>query len=122
MGDDERSMREDASQVKKKIDEAWKESITKEKTTGSDTQAELPEASFGLFITGLMMEALVALGDMENPATKKKESNLTHARFVIDTLAMLQDKTKNNLTKEEADALDSIIYDLRMRFVAKTKG
>ena len=79
------------------------------------------EVSFGLFITGLMMEAVMALGDMENPVTHKKESNLEHAKILIDTLEMLSEKTKNNLSKDEDEAMSSILYDLRMRFVTKAK-
>jgi len=75
--------------------------------------------SFSLFITGLMMEAVMALGDLENPVTHKKESNLQHAKILIDTLEMLKDRTKNNLSKDEDEAMNSILYDLRMRFVAK---
>ncbi len=77
--------------------------------------------NFGLFITGLMMEAVMALGDMENPMTHKKETNLQHAKILIDTLEMLKEKTKNNLSKDEDGAMSSILYDLRMRFVAKAK-
>ncbi len=79
----------------------------------------MPEASFGFFISGLMMEALIAMGELENPVTKKKEFDLKHATFVIDTLAMLKDKTRNNLSGEEDGALEAVLYDLRMRFVAK---
>lgn len=78
------------------------------------------EVTFGLFISGLMMEALVALGDLENPVTKKKETSLPHAKFIIDTLSMLKDKTKGNLAKDESDALEAVLYDLRMRFVEKS--
>ena len=78
------------------------------------------EMSFGLFITTLMMEALISLGDLENPVTKKKEMNIEHARVMIDTLEMLQGKTKGNLDKDEEQALGSMLYDLRMRFVAKS--
>lgn len=80
---------------------------------------QMPEASFGLFISGLMMEGLIALGEVEHPVTKKKEPDLKHATFVIDTLAMLKEKTKNNLSGEEDGALEAVLYDLRMRFVAK---
>jgi len=108
--------------IKKHVDESWKEAVQKEK--GSDSpkeEAQAPiEVSFGLFITGLMMEALISLGDLENPVTHKRESNIQHAKLLIDTLQMLQQKTKGNLEKDELDALNSILYDLRMRFVAKS--
>ena len=77
------------------------------------------EVSFVLFITGLMMEAVMALGDLENPVTHKKEPNLQHAKILIDTLEMLKEKTKNNLSKEEDGTFEAILYDLRMRFVQK---
>jgi hypothetical protein len=78
------------------------------------------EITFGFFIAGLMMEAVIAMGDMENPVTHKKEQNLQHAKIIIDTLEMLKEKTKNNLTKEESEAMGAVLYDLQMRFVVKS--
>lgn len=109
-------------ELEKNIDESWKESVRKEKETGvpKEEGQEPVEVSFGLFITGLMMEALISLGDLENPVTHKKEINIQHARLLIDTLDMLQKKTSGNLEKDEAEALNSMLYDLRMRFLSKT--
>lgn len=110
--------------IKKHVDESWKESVQRENKETDKPKQETqgtPEVSFGLFITGLMMEALISLGDLENPITHKKEINMQHAKLLIDTLEMLQKKTKNNLEKDENEALGSMLYDLRMRFVAKTK-
>ncbi|MDO8536186.1 MAG: DUF1844 domain-containing protein [Candidatus Omnitrophota bacterium] len=109
--------------IKKHVDESWKETVRKEKgSDGVSSVAKAPvEVSFGLFITGLMMEAVMALGDLENPVTHKKETNLEHAKILIDTLQMLKEKTKNNLSKDEDEAMSSILYDLRMRFVARAK-
>lgn len=111
---------------KKKIDEAWKDAVEKEKSkeTGADSkiQEEYPQAiTFDLFLSSLMIEGLIALGEIENPVTKKKETRLGQARYVIDVIAMLEEKTKNNLTAEEKDAISHILYELRMRYVAKTK-
>lgn len=116
-------MGELSGEDKKKIDESWKDAIRKDKASGAGegSREEAPEASFGLFVTSLMMQALVALGEMENPVTKKKETSLAQSRFIIDTLEMLEEKTKNNLTKDESEMLGSILYELRMRFVAKSK-
>ena len=108
--------------VQKKIDDAWKEAVEKEKTSSgvkSDSE-KMPEVSFQLFISGLMMEALVAFGDMENPLTKKKELNAPHAKFVVDTLGLLKEKTKGNLTKDEEESLEAVLYELRLRYVNKT--
>jgi hypothetical protein len=109
-------------EIKKHVDESWKETVQKEKETGGPKEeAQAPmEVSFGLFITGLVMEALISLGDLENPVTHKKEANIQHAKLLIDTLEMLQQKTKGNLDKDELDTLNSMLYDLRIRFVAKT--
>lgn len=108
---------------KKKVDESWKEAVKKEQAAAEETGKEPPiEATFHLFITSLMMQALIALGELENPITKKKEENLEQARFLIDTLSMLEEKTKNNLTKEESETLSAILYELRMRFVAKPEN
>lgn len=114
---------EKKEELKKKVDESWKEAVSKDKAAPSDEKApeapEMPEVTFGLFISGLLMEALIALGDVEHPVTKKKELSVHHAKFIIETLTMLKDKTKNNLTKEEEDSLEAVLYDLRMRFVQK---
>lgn len=116
--------------LKKKVDDSWKEAVDKDKASagagpgpsgnGGPEVQQMPEATFGLFIYGLMMEAMIALGEAEHPLTKKKELNAVHARFIIDTLAMLQGKTKGNLDKDEAEMLEGMLYDLRMRFVRKT--
>ncbi|MCX5668453.1 MAG: DUF1844 domain-containing protein [Candidatus Omnitrophica bacterium] len=109
-----------SDEIKKHVDESWKDAVGEEKDKVEAENGEPPvEVSFGLFITGLMMEAVMALGDLENPVTHKKEPNLQHAKILIDTLEMLKEKTKNNLSKDEDEAMGSILYDLRMRFVAK---
>lgn len=115
----------DNSELKKKIDQSWKDAVSKERTGPEENKAEDTggrdiEVNFPLFISGLMMEGLIAIGDAEHPVTKKKEVNIPHGKFIIDTISMLKDKTKNNLTKEEGDMLEAILYDLRMRFVTKT--
>jgi hypothetical protein len=104
---------------RKKVDEAYKDAVAKEKGAPAPAGPEAPEASFELFISGLMMEGLISLGDLENPINKKRETNLAHAKFVIDTIAMIKDKTRNNLTEDEARAVESLLYELRMRYVAK---
>ena len=55
---------------------------------------------------------------MAHPVTKKREKNLEEAKYTIDLLEMIEEKTKGNLTPEEKRYLDQILYDLRMRFVA----
>ena len=76
---------------------------------------------FTFFITGLSMQALISLGEIPNPVDNKKEQNLDHARYAIDTLDMIKKKTKNNLSPEEGKVLDDILYSLRMKYLELSK-
>ena len=116
---------------KKKVDESYKTGVEREKqktegasaASGEAQRAEefaAPEPSFPFFITTLAMQATIALGDAQNPADGKKEESLPQAKFLIDTLGMLQEKTKNNLTSEENSMLEGILYEFRMHYVQKT--
>ena len=111
---------------KKKVDETWKNAVEKEKTTGADAsqvREEYPqEIDFGLFLSSLMIEGLIALGEIENSVTRKKEINLGQATYVIDVISMLEEKTKNNLTQEEQKSVEQVLYELRMRYVSKANA
>lgn len=102
----------------KKIDEGWKEKVSEEK--GESREETLPEVNFSFFITTLGMQATVALGDALNPITNKKEPDLKQAKFLIDTLGILKEKTKGNLAPDEAELLENLLYELRMRYISKT--
>ncbi|MBU3958532.1 MAG: DUF1844 domain-containing protein [Candidatus Omnitrophica bacterium] len=108
-------------EINKNIDESWKEAVKKEKEKEAVGQDNfLPsEPDFNLFITTLALQASISLGTVPNPATNKKEENLTQAKFIIDTLEMLQQKTKGNLTSEETKLLENLLYELRMQYVSK---
>lgn len=80
-----------------------------------------PEPDFNFFITTLGLQAAIFLGEVANPVTNKKEEDLTQAKFIIDTLDMLKEKTKSNLTPEEEKLLDNLLYGLRTQYVAKTQ-
>ncbi len=83
--------------------------------------AQLPEINFQTFVFSLNASALVQLGMMDDPATDRKEKNLSLAKQTIDILSMLQEKTVGNLTDDEENLLKNILYDLRIRYV-KEKG
>lgn len=83
---------------------------------------ELPAIDFLTFIVSMSHSALLHLGDAPDPATGTREQNLPLARQTIDLLAMLQEKTRGNLTGDEERVLSQAIYDLRMRFVEVAKG
>jgi len=108
---------------KKKVDESWKAEVKKEQENTEKTIEAYPqEITFGLFLSSLMIEGLIALGDLENPITKKKEANLNQARYIIDVIAMLEEKTKNTVIAEEKNAFEQMLYELRMRYVSKTNA
>lgn len=110
-----------AEEINKNIDETWKAAAEKEKEKlKREGGFSPPEPDFNFFITTLGIQAAVDLGQIPNPATDKKEENLAQAKFIIDTLGMLKDKTKNNLTSEESSHLEELLYGLRMQYIAKT--
>lgn len=108
--------------LKKKVDETWKEQAKTESetVTASEEPIKIPEADFKFFATTLGMQAWIALGIIPNPMTKKAEENFNQAKFIIDTLDMLKEKTKGNLDKEESGLLEDMLYELRLAYVQKT--
>jgi hypothetical protein len=80
---------------------------------------EGPQIDFPSYLLSYYTQGLVLLGEVPNPMTNKKEQDMEGARHTIDILSMLQDKTKGNLSKEEDQLLDSVLYELRMKFMAK---
>jgi len=83
--------------IKKRVDESWKESIEKEKGADTGHSEAAIEVNFQLIVTTFMMEALVALGEVAHPVAKTKETNIAHAKFVIDILSLLEDAVARNL-------------------------
>lgn len=80
--------------------------------------ASLPPASFSILVTTLATQALAALGQFPLAEGKQPVVMIDHAKHFIDTLAVLEEKTKGNLTDDEASMLESILHELRMAFVA----
>ena len=81
----------------------------------------LPHVDFATFVLSLSHSALMHLGEAPHPETGNVEQNLALARQTIDLIAMLEDKTKGNLTGDEERLLGQVLYDLRMRFVEVSK-
>ncbi|MFH1868710.1 MAG: DUF1844 domain-containing protein [Candidatus Omnitrophota bacterium] len=77
---------------------------------------------FSIFVTGLSMQTLVSMGEIPNPLNdNKKEKNLDQARYMIDTLDMIKEKTKGNLKPDEEKLLEGILYELRMKYLDLTR-
>lgn len=86
-----------------------------------EERTALPEINFATFVISLCSSALIHLGIAPDPITGEQQKDLAIAKQTIDMLAMLQEKTRGNLTEEEAQLLESMLYDLRMRYVAESK-
>ena len=77
---------------------------------------------FGTFVLSLGSSALVHLGEIQHPETPEAKENMLLARQTIDLLAMLEEKTRGNLTGEETRFLSDLLADLRLKFVEKSRG
>lgn len=80
-----------------------------------------PVINFETFVLSLGTATLVSLGEIDNPVTKAREENIEAAKQNIDILEMLVEKTKGNLSEREDKLLSGILYETRMKFVAKSK-
>lgn len=75
-----------------------------------------------MFLSSLSMQALMALGEVAHPVTGLAQPDPEQARYLIDILGLLHEKTQGNLSPEEASLLEGLLYELRMKYVEKTQG
>jgi hypothetical protein len=87
-----------------------------------DTAGMLPPVDFHTFILSLGSSALLHLGELEHPEAGSARQDLSMAKHTIDILAMLEEKTKGNLSPAEDKLMESLLYDLRLRYVEATKA
>jgi Domain of unknown function (DUF1844) len=124
------------------IDEDWKSQVEAEKeaakkqppssgtTDAAPTTADgepndaddfpMPPASLEMLVSTLVTEAMIALGQIPHPATGKSEFRPNQAKYLIDTISVLSEKTQGNLTADEEQAFVNLLHQLRMAFVALT--
>ncbi len=126
-------MAEEQKKQEKKIiiDEDWKQEAQREKEVlAAQEEAEkkkeqeeemprgpLPEGNFAALVSMLTTQALFALGLLQIKGQEKRQPDLELARYNIDMLETLEEKTKGNLTKEEQIVLANTLNDLRMGYV-----
>jgi hypothetical protein len=82
------------------------------------TDMKLPPATLSSLVSILGTQALIALGQIADPATGKTDRNPDQAKHFIDLVAMLDAKTAGNRTPEESQLIDGVLHQLRMMFVA----
>jgi hypothetical protein len=88
----------------------------------NDVSKEQKMASLFLnLVQQFYQSALIYMGKIENPQTKKIEINKDMARYFIDSLEMLIEKTQNNLSDHEAQMLTKIVQELKLEFVKVNK-
>jgi len=127
-------MAEEEKKEEKKIDEDWKQQAQKEKEilaaqeeaekekTQEESKARgpLPRGNFAALVSMLVTQALFALGVLEVRGQEKREPDLEMAKYNIDMLATLEEKTKGNLTEEEKRVLENTLNEVRMAYVKVT--
>ncbi|UCD70943.1 MAG: DUF1844 domain-containing protein [Syntrophobacterales bacterium] len=110
---DEARLRGEEREKEAKMKEEKKEA----REEGQRREVPLPEVTFSNFVFSLSTQALIQLGEIQDPELKKSLKNLPLAKQTIDLIGMLREKTSGNLTKDEDALIDSALYDLRMRYV-----
>ena len=91
------------------------------KVPDANGRCVMPEVTFSTFVMSLNTSVLYHLGELRDPDTGRTETNHDLARHAIDTLVLLEQKTKCNLTTDEEELLKNIVYDTKMRFVKAVK-
>ena len=114
--DEKGELREKAS-----ADKAEKEKPKTEAPKEEEGTFPLPEVNFNSLVFSLSSSALLNIGEIADPQTGEKKTDLPLAKHAIDTIAMLKEKTQGNLTEEEQKLMDSVLTDLRWRYVKAAK-
>lgn len=88
---------------------------------GSSAAGRMPPATFEFLIHTLFTQALMAFGRIPNPITNKAVKNVATAKHFLDTLDMLEEKTKGNLASDERKLLEEIQHQLRTLYVEECR-
>ena len=117
------------------VDADWKEQVQAEKEAAQaardappeapapegaqgDPAQDLPPPSFPLLVSTIATQALAAMGQLRDPnSTEEPPVDFRFAQHQIDMLAVIEEKTKGNLSAEESTMLENVLHELRMLFV-----
>ena len=102
------------------VSETSDEQLSEEQVDELET-VEFPEASFDMLLMQHHTQAMLAMGMIPDPATGQVIKNKSAAKFHIDMLGIIQERTKGNLNQGEEDALNGVLHNLRMMFVEFNK-
>lgn len=92
-----------------------------QKIENSCGESAMPKVSFDTLVASLNASALFSMGALADPDAGETKKDLEMARYTIDLLEMLEEKTKGNLTGAEAEMLKHVLYDLRLIYVREKK-
>lgn len=90
-------------------------------TAFSQPREAAPEITFATFVVGLSTQALVHLGELRDPHTNQPATDLPAAQQLIDIIAMLENKTRGNLDRDEQAMLEAILFELRIKYVERAR-
>ena len=114
--------REDAAEAQEAANQASQQATAAQEREDGAAQANaLPEIDFSTFVISLSTQVLMHLGEIANPISGKVEADISVAKQMIDILGMLEKKTRGNLNANEAQMMESILFDLRMKYVEAVK-
>lgn len=85
-------------------------------------EAEHPSVNFSNFVVSLASSAMHNLGEAPDPVSRRANVDLGLARHTIDVLGLLRDKTKGNLDQEEERLIETLLFDLRTKYVEIVKS
>ena len=120
------------------VDEDWKAQAEAEKQRLSETEQtapasdateqaaagprQLPPASFATLVSSIAAQIMFALGGLRDPRTGQSHVDLDLAKHQIDTLVVIEEKTRGNLSPDEKKILDNALYEVRMAYVRAAGG
>ena len=97
--------------------------VTQDTQTASEhTHEPAPPLAFSSFIFSLGTSALMLMGEKLSPDQPNAPVNLPQAKEIVDILSILEEKTKGNLTSDEAAVMKDMLYTLRMKYVEAASG
>ncbi|MFU8769345.1 MAG: DUF1844 domain-containing protein [Desulfotignum sp.] len=80
----------------------------------------LPRVDFSSFILSIYSSGLVQLGKVADPSTGETKKDLMVAKYTVDMMAMLAEKTKGNLNKDEENLMRALLSEIRLAYVEAT--
>lgn len=123
------------------IDEDWKSQVEAEKKAAEKEAAmqpspqpaaaessraaadfQMPPASLEMLVTTLVTEAMISLGQVPHPQTGEAVFQPQQAKYLIDTIDVLREKTKGNVTPDESELMEQLLHQLRLAYVQLTSA